>query len=90
MATVLIPTSCRAEAGGASRVEIPGATVGEILRALGARFPALAAKLLDSHGAPRRHVAVFVRDEDIRVQQDLDTPCGAKEELLLVPALAGG
>jgi molybdopterin converting factor small subunit len=35
-------------------------------------------------------VAVFVRDEDIRSQQGLETPCGEREELLLVPALAGG
>ena len=90
MATVLIPASCRAEAGGASKVSIPGATVGGVLRALGARHPALAAKLLDGQYAPRRHVAVFVRDEDIRSQDGLETACGEAEEVLLVPALAGG
>ena len=90
MATVLIPASCRAEAGGASRVNMPGETVGAVLRALGARHPALAAKLLDGQFAPRRHVAVFVRDEDIRSQEGLETACGESDELLLVPALAGG
>jgi molybdopterin synthase sulfur carrier subunit len=90
MATVLIPAACRADTDGAARVDVAGSTVGEVLAGLGARFPALGARLLDARGAPRRHVAVFVRDEDIRSQQGLETPCGEREELLLVPALAGG
>ncbi|MEN9796924.1 MAG: hypothetical protein RL653_620 [Pseudomonadota bacterium] len=90
MATVLIPAACRADAGGAARVDVPGTTVGQVLEALATKFPALGARLLDARGAPRRHVAVFVRDEDIRSQQGLETPCGEREELLLVPALAGG
>jgi sulfur-carrier protein len=33
---------------------------------------------------------VFVRDEDVRFQQGLDTPVGDGDVVSIVPAVAGG
>ena len=38
----------------------------------------------------RRFVNIFVKDEDIRFLQNLDTPLGEKDEVSIVPAIAGG
>jgi adenylyltransferase/sulfurtransferase len=90
MATVLIPSQLRPDAGGAAQLVLPGATVGEVLSALARRHPALGRKVFDDQGGVRRHVAVFLGDEDIRALEGLETRCGERAELLLVPALAGG
>jgi len=90
VATVLIPSQLRPDAAGAARLGVPGRTVGEVLRELARMHPALGRKLLDERGGVRRHVAVFLGDEDVRALQGLDTPCAAASELALVPALAGG
>jgi molybdopterin synthase sulfur carrier subunit len=38
----------------------------------------------------RRFVNIFVKDEDIRFQQNLETPVGENDEVSIVPAIAGG
>lgn len=87
MAIVRIPAALRELAGGASELRLPGATVEECLLGLPAE---LKGRLFDGQGALRRYVNVFVRDEDIRYLQGLQTPVGEGELLLLVPAMAGG
>lgn len=88
--TVRIPGALRPHTGERAQVEARGATVGEALRDLVLRHPALRDRLLDEGGALRRHVSVFVNDEDVRLRQALDTPLGEGDRLALVPALAGG
>jgi sulfur-carrier protein len=90
MVRVLIPTSLRGLANQQAEVRLAGATVGEVLGALGRAHPALGARVLDERGAVRRYVNVFLNDEDIRALQELDTPVTDADRLLLIPAMAGG
>ena len=90
MATVLIPSQLRPDVGGAARLIVFGGTVGEVLGALARQHPALGRKVLDERGEVRRHVVVFLEDEDIRALDGLATACPDRAELSLVPALAGG
>jgi molybdopterin converting factor small subunit len=89
MAIVRIPTPLRPHAGGQDRVEARGATVGELLADLGTVYPALRDRLFDG-GELRRFVNVYVNDEDIRYLDDLATPVGDKDEVSIIPAVAGG
>jgi len=89
MASVYIPTPYREHTNGAATVEAGGATVGEILTDLARRFPGLGREILPG-GAVPNHLAVYVNTEEIRNLSGLDTPVADRDELALIPALAGG
>jgi MoaD family protein len=88
--SVRIPTPLRGHVGGASSVEIPGATVGDVLRELAVRHEKLRGRLFDDKGELNRFVNVFLNDEDIRFLQGLDSPVKDGDGVVLVPAIAGG
>ncbi len=89
MPVVRIPTPLRPHAAGLDSVDAPGATVGEVLGQVFERYPALKERLFD--GAElRRFVNVYVNNEDIRYLEDLDTVVEPKDEVSIIPAVAGG
>ena len=89
MATVRIPTPLRPHTGGQDRLEASGSTVGEVLANLGREHPALLERLFDGEEL-RRFVNVYVNDEDIRFLDDLATPVADKDDVSIIPAVAGG
>jgi sulfur-carrier protein len=90
VSAVRIPPTLRAATAGEKRVSVAGATVGEIVAGLVAAYPDLSAQLLDTEGALNRFVNVFLNDTDIRHLEGLATPVGETDQLLLLPAMAGG
>ncbi|MFZ5854587.1 MAG: ubiquitin-like small modifier protein 1 [Chloroflexota bacterium] len=90
MSVVRIPPVLRASAGGNKQVEVPGATVGEVLAALVERFPGLRQQLLTEEGELNRFVNVYLNDQDIRYLQERATPVGERDTLIILPAMAGG
>jgi molybdopterin synthase sulfur carrier subunit len=88
--TVRIPTQLRTLTGGAGEVEIEGASVGEVLKALDVARPGFADRLFDEAGNLRRFVNVFLADEDVRFLDGLATPVADGATLSIVPAVAGG
>ncbi len=90
MSVVRIPPVLRASAGGHKQVEVPGATVGEVLAALVERFPGLRQQLLTEEGELNRFVNVYLNDQDIRYLQERATPVGERDTLIILPAMAGG
>lgn len=87
---VFIPTPLRIYAGNAPAVTVAGATVGEALADLVARHPALRPHLYDDAGRLRSFVNVFRNDEDIRYLDREATPLAERDELSIVPSIAGG
>jgi sulfur-carrier protein len=90
MPTVRIPTPLRKLTDGQSEVTVDGADLRTVVANLEATHPGLGDRLLDDTGSLRRFVNVFVRDEDVRFQQGLDTPVGEGDVVSIVPAVAGG
>jgi molybdopterin converting factor small subunit len=89
MAAVRIPPTLRAEVGGARELEADGTTVSEVIDDLVERYPPLAAQLLqDGELAP--FVNVYVGGEDMRTRDGLDTAVRNGDQLILLPAIAGG
>ena len=89
MATVRIPPTLRAEVGGVRELDAHGSTVADVIENLVARFPALEAQLLQ-HGELAGFVNVYVRGEDVRTHDGLDTEVHDGDQLILLPAMAGG
>ena len=90
MPTVKIPPVLRPSVSGMSEVEVHGDTVGEVLRSLAAQYPDTSDQLLSSEGELNRYVNVYVNDEDVRVQDGLDTDVRPADTVVILPAMAGG
>lgn len=90
MAKVRIPTPLRNLTDGAAEVTVSGATLRDIIDELEAAHPGFGERMLDDEGALRRFVNVFVRDEDVRFLDGLDTEVGETDTVSIVPAVAGG
>jgi sulfur-carrier protein len=90
MATVKIPPVLRPAVSGMSEVEVEGGTVGEILNGLAGQHPETRGQLFSDDGQLNRFVNVYVNDEDVRVQQGLDTGVAAGDTVVILPAMAGG
>ncbi len=88
--TVRIPTTMRPICGGASTVEVEGATLREVLAGLNGAHPGFDGRLFDATGELHKFVNVFVADDDVRYLQGLDTPVKAGDTVSLIPAVAGG
>jgi MoaD family protein len=88
--TVLIPTPLQKLTNGSAEVKAEGTTVGEIVNALEAQFPGIKERLCDDSGKLRRFVNVYVNSEDIRFEQNEETPVKDGDEVSIIPAIAGG
>jgi molybdopterin converting factor small subunit len=90
MTAIRIPPVLRAAAGGQKQVDVTGSTVGESLESLIAAFPGLRDQLLTEDGSLNRFVNVYVNGRDVRYEQELATPVGDQDTIILLPAMAGG
>jgi sulfur-carrier protein len=88
--TVKLPTQLRDAAGGATTASVPGSTVGEALEALYTQHGELRERLADSDGGLRRFVNVYLKGEDIRFLDGLETAVRDGDEVTILPAVAGG
>jgi sulfur-carrier protein len=87
---IRIPSPLRNFTNGADVVEAEGASVGQVLENLKAKASGIEGRLFKGPGQLNRFVNVYVNDEDIRFQQNLDTPVKDGDEISIVPAIAGG
>ena len=90
MATVKIPPVLRPSVGGQSEVPVEGSTVGEVLEALAGQHPQTRDQLFSTEGELNRYVNVYVNDEDVRVQDGLQTGVRPSDTVVILPAMAGG
>jgi molybdopterin converting factor small subunit len=68
------------------RVELPAATVGELIAGLDARWPGMRDRLCDSRPALRRHINVFVDGR----RATLETQLSPGTEVTVLTAISGG
>lgn len=87
---VLIPSVFTSYTQGSHSHRVRADTVGQAIANLVEDFPPLKAQLLDEGGNLLNYVQLFVNENNIRDLDDLKTPLSDQDELLLVPALAGG
>ena len=90
MATVRIPPVLRPAVGGEREVSAAGSNVGEVLTALVEAHPETRDQIFAEDGDLNRYVNVYLNDEDVRVLDGLTTAVGESDELVILPAMAGG
>jgi molybdopterin synthase sulfur carrier subunit len=87
MIRVAIPSQLIAYTDGATRVEAAGDTVGRVLDDLDRRFPGLKFRVIDEQDRIRRHMRIFVGQDEAKT---VAVPVGDGGELLIFGALSGG
>jgi molybdopterin synthase sulfur carrier subunit len=90
MATVRIPSPLRRYTNGQSKVEGKGANISELIENLESQYPGVKTRLCEDNGQIKRYVNVFVNGEEIRTLQGSETAITDKDEVSIVPAMAGG
>jgi molybdopterin synthase sulfur carrier subunit len=90
MSTIKLPSVLRANANGERSIEVEAGTVGDAVQALVGRHPGLADQLLTPEGELHRFVNVYVNGRDVRYLEGLATPIAERDEIRLLPAIAGG
>ena len=86
---VRIPTILRTFTGGAKSVEGDGITLLQVIDDIDGRNPGLKERLVESENL-RRFVNVYVNDEDVRFLGGLAAPVTDGDEVVVLPAVAGG
>lgn len=78
--------------GGRHTIEIDASpsTVGQALDRLWQMYPGLRDRVLTERGEVRRHVNVFLEDENIRRRELLDTQLPEDSEITILPSVSGG
>ena len=90
MPVLRLPTPLRPYADGQSEIVLEATTVGEALKELVRRHPALEKHLFTTDGKLRPYVNLFLGEEDVRHLQGEDTPLQPDDQLRIIPSIAGG
>ena len=90
MSTVRLPSVLRQHADGERAIEVDGSTIGAAVQSLVGRHPALADQLLTPDGDLHRFVNVYLNGQDVRYLSGFETPVSDRDEIRLLPAIAGG
>jgi sulfur-carrier protein len=90
LSTVKFPAVLRANVGGAREVDADGQTIGDVLDGLVATYPSLKDQLFTEDGELNRFVNVYVNGQDVRYLDGTATAVDDRDEVRLLPAMAGG
>lgn len=90
MAKIIIPTALRQYTDDRATVNVEASTIGEALQQLVSQHAAIGSQLFDSDGNLRSFVNVYRNDDDVRYLQGTETPISDRDEVSIIPAIAGG
>jgi molybdopterin converting factor small subunit len=86
---VRIPTILRTYTDGEKSVDGEGANLSALIDDLESSRPGIKERLLDN-GDLRRFINVYVNDEDVRFIGGLDATLSDGDQVVVLPAVAGG
>ena len=82
-----IPSPLRSYTKNESKVEIDGATVGELLEKMDHFYPGFRFRIIDEQDNIRKHIRIYT---DKNLVSQLDTPLESVEAVHIICALSGG
>jgi molybdopterin converting factor small subunit len=88
--TIALPNVLARLADGHRTVQGSGGTLGDVVADVTARYPSLRPRLVDEGGNPYPFVTYYLNDEDIRFAGGFGAPVNDGDEVIVVPAVAGG
>jgi adenylyltransferase/sulfurtransferase len=88
--SIIIPSALRQYTDNKDAVELHGNTIAEVLDQLTDQYPLLKKHLYNDEGKLRNFVNVYINEDDIRSQQQENTPIKDGDVVSIVPSVAGG
>ena len=88
--TVKIPTPLRRVTGGQREVQIEAATIAELIAQLDQQYPGMRERLCGDDGQLRPFLNIYVKGEDIRFRDGVNTALQPGDDVSIIPAVAGG
>ncbi len=86
---VRIPTILRTYTDGEKAVDASGSSLSALIDDLESNHPGIKDRLVEN-GDLRRFVNVYVNDEDVRFIGGLEAPVAEGDQVVVLPAVAGG
>ncbi len=87
MAVVVLPSQLRDFCGGARRIDVPGATLEDVFRAVDLRCPGFYARIVaDDHVRPELALALDGEILSLALYETIEPG----SEIAIVPAMGGG
>lgn len=86
---VRIPTILRTYTGGEKAVDATGSTLSAVIDDLEGNHPGIKERLIDN-GDLRRFINIYVNDEDVRFIGGLEAELKDGDQIVVLPAVAGG
>jgi molybdopterin converting factor small subunit len=86
---VRIPTILRTYTGGEKAVGASGETLAAVIDDLETNHPGIKDRLIDG-GDLRRFVNIYINDEDVRFLGGLEATVSDGDQIVVLPAVAGG
>lgn len=90
MARIHLPANLRTHTGHQSMIEVDAVTVSQLIDGLIERYPDIGPFLRGESGQLHPYVNLFVDQQSVRDLNELDTPIGPHQTLLILTALSGG
>jgi sulfur-carrier protein len=87
---VRVPTILRSYTSGDKAVTGVGSDLGDLLEDLESRHPGLRERIVDEAGALRRFINIYINDEDVRFAGGLQAALTDGDQVVVLPAVAGG
>ncbi len=90
MITIFIPTPLRKFTDEKSSIQLTAENVAEAINMLVSSHPALTPYIYDEADLIRKHVRIYLGEDDIREKEGFQTRLQDGDELSIIPAIAGG
>lgn len=88
--TIHVPGTLRQYCDDSLELSVPATSLRDALEQLEQRYPALHRCVCHETGAVRRHVNLFVNEDEMRTLNGLDTPLAPGDAVMILPAVSGG
>ena len=86
-----VRTALRRVTDGQETIELPEGTVTNALDILDSKYPGFKERILDDEsGDVHPFISIFLNDNDIQYINGLETTLSEGDELIIIPAIAGG
>ncbi len=90
MVKVKIPQVLQKLTDNKNEVEVDGKNIKEIIEYLEEKYKGIKERICDENGKIRRFINIYVNGEDIRFINGEMTEVKDGDEVLIIPAIAGG
>ena len=87
---VFVPSPLRQYCGNVSELAVSAGSVREVLDEMERTQPQLYRNVCDETGAIRRHLNVFVNDDNVRDLEGVATKLRREDVVTILPAVSGG